>query len=50
MAQAGARAFAEQQVALQHGVAVAALEAALGPRAATSPLLALAEGLLHRAA
>jgi geranylgeranyl diphosphate synthase type I len=45
---AGARKFAEEQMANQHALALSALEAALGPRAATSPLLMLAEGLLHR--
>jgi geranylgeranyl diphosphate synthase type I len=48
LAQAETRHFAEQQMANQHDLAIAALEAALGPRAATSPLLMLAEGLLHR--
>jgi geranylgeranyl diphosphate synthase type I len=46
--QAGTRRFAEEQMAIQHGVALAALEAALGPRATSSPLFMLAEGLLHR--
>jgi geranylgeranyl diphosphate synthase, type I len=46
--QAETRRFAEQQMANQHELALAALESALGPRAATSPLLMLAEGLLHR--
>lgn len=46
--QAGTREFAEEQMANQHALALAALEAALGLRAATSPLLMLAEGLLHR--
>lgn len=46
--QADTRRFAEQEMVNQHAVAMAALEAALGPRAATSPLLMLAEGLLHR--
>ncbi|MCC6453971.1 MAG: polyprenyl synthetase family protein [Caldilineaceae bacterium] len=46
--QAETRRFAEQQMANQHELALAALEAALGPRAASSPLLMLAEGLLHR--
>ena len=45
---AGTREFVEAQMASQHAVALAALEAALGPRAASSPLLMLAEGLLHR--
>jgi geranylgeranyl diphosphate synthase type I len=42
------RHFAEQEIVNQHAIALAALEAALGPRAASSPLLMLAEGLLHR--
>jgi geranylgeranyl diphosphate synthase type I len=46
--QAGTRRFAEEQMAIQHDVAKAALEAVLGPRATSSPLLMLAEGLLHR--
>jgi geranylgeranyl diphosphate synthase type I len=48
LAQANTRRFAEEQMAIQHDLAIAALEAALGPRATTSPLLMLAEGLLHR--
>jgi geranylgeranyl diphosphate synthase type I len=50
LAQAETRHFAEAQIEIQHGIGMAALEAALGRRAATSPLAALAEGLLHRAA
>ena len=46
--QAETRRFAEQQMEQQHDLARAALTAALGPRAASSPLLMLAEGLLHR--
>jgi geranylgeranyl diphosphate synthase, type I len=42
------RKYAEAQMASQHAIAMAALQAALGPRAASSPLLMLAEGLLHR--
>jgi geranylgeranyl diphosphate synthase type I len=45
---AGTRRFAEEQMLIQYEVAHAALESALGPRAASSPLLMLAEGLLHR--
>jgi geranylgeranyl diphosphate synthase type I len=45
---AGTRRFAEEQMAIQHDLARAALEAALGQRANISPLLMLAEGLLHR--
>jgi hypothetical protein len=48
LARAETRRFAEEQMAIQHGLAVAALESALGSRAATSPLLMLAEGLMHR--
>lgn len=46
--QAGSRRFAEEQIAMQHDIARSALESALGQRAASSPLLMLAEGLLHR--
>ena len=46
--QAGTRRFAEEKMEQQHELALAALNAALGPRAASSPLLMLAEGLLHR--
>jgi geranylgeranyl diphosphate synthase type I len=45
---AGSRRFAEEQMAIQHGIAVAALEAVFGSRATSSPLFMLAEGLLHR--
>jgi geranylgeranyl diphosphate synthase type I len=48
LAQASTRAYAEEQMERQHDLAIAALEAALGPRASSSPLLMLAEGLLHR--
>lgn len=47
--QAGTRAFAEAQVRTQHDAGVTALYAALGDRAADSPLLALAGSLLNRA-
>jgi geranylgeranyl diphosphate synthase type I len=46
--EADTRSFAEAQMAMQHDLALSALEAALGPRADSSPLLMLAEGLLHR--
>jgi geranylgeranyl pyrophosphate synthase len=46
--QAETRRFAEAQIAIQHNLALSALEAALGQRAHSSPLLMLAEGLLHR--
>lgn len=46
--QAETRRFAEEKMEQQHELALAALNAALGPRAASSPLLMLAEGLLHR--
>jgi geranylgeranyl diphosphate synthase type I len=46
--QAGTRRFAEEQMAIQHDLAIAALGEALGPRATNSPLFMLAEGLLHR--
>jgi geranylgeranyl diphosphate synthase type I len=46
--EAQTRRFAEEQMAIQYGVAKTALESALGPRAAASPLMMLAEGLLHR--
>jgi geranylgeranyl diphosphate synthase type I len=45
---AGTRRFAEEQMKMQHELAVTALESALGTRATSSPLLMLAEGLLHR--
>jgi geranylgeranyl diphosphate synthase type I len=48
LAQAETRRFVEKQMTIQHDLAFAALEAALGTRAATSPLFMLAEGLLHR--
>ena len=48
LAEADTRSYVEAQMAIQHDLAFAALEAALGARAATSPLLMLAEGLLHR--
>lgn len=48
LAEANTRSYVEAQMAIQHDLAFAALEAALGERAATSPLLMLAEGLLHR--
>jgi hypothetical protein len=48
LAQAETRRFVEEQMTIQHDLAFAALEAALGTRAATSPLFMLAEGLLHR--
>jgi geranylgeranyl diphosphate synthase, type I len=50
MEQAGTFAFATAAVQVQHQLARAALERALGPRAAGSPLLALADSLLQRAA
>jgi hypothetical protein len=46
--QSETRHFAERAMTTQHELALAALESALGPRAAASPLLMLAEGLLHR--
>jgi geranylgeranyl diphosphate synthase type I len=46
--QAKTRHFVEEQIAIQHDLARTALEAALGPRATSSPLFMLAEGLLHR--
>ncbi len=48
--QAHAREFAEIHVQQQHGLGTAALYAALGERANGSPLIALADGLLHRKA
>ncbi|HXF64774.1 MAG TPA: polyprenyl synthetase family protein [Caldilineaceae bacterium] len=45
---AGTRRFAEAQVETQHALGMDALAAALGQRAASSPLAALAEGLLQR--
>lgn len=48
--QSGARAFAESEAHRQHDDAIAALEVALGERAAGSALLALAESLLNRRA
>jgi len=45
---AGTRQYVEEQMAIQHDLAMAALESALGARAAASPLLMLAEGLLYR--
>ena len=48
LTQSETRHFAEREMEKQHNLAMAALESALGPRAATSPLLMLAEGLLHR--
>lgn len=48
--QAGARPFAEDAMRSRHATGLAALEAALGGRYATSALLGLAEGLLHRRA
>ena len=48
LAEADTRRYVEEQMAIQHDLARAALEAAIGPRAATSPLIMLAEGLLHR--
>jgi geranylgeranyl diphosphate synthase type I len=50
MEQAGTRAFATAAGQAQHELARAALERALGPRAAESALLALADSLLERAA
>ncbi len=47
---AGTRQFAEAAMTDQHQLAMAALTAALGDRAAASPLMALAESMLHRAA
>ena len=47
---AGTRRFAETVMADQHQLAMTALTAALGDRAATSPLTALAESLLYRSA
>ena len=46
--QAETRRFAEEQMKRQHELALAALESALGPRSSSSPLLMLADGLLHR--
>lgn len=46
--EAETRRFAESQMQMQHEMAQNALTAALGPRAAESPLWALADGLLHR--
>ena len=48
--QADTRAFAEAAMTAQHQLSLAALTAALGDRAATSPLRALADSLLHRSA
>ncbi len=48
--QAGARAYAEAEMRTQHAQAEDALRAALGDSAAASPLLALANSLLHRSA
>ncbi len=48
--QAGARAYAEEEMQRQHALAADALHAALGSRAADSPLMALANSLLHGAA
>jgi geranylgeranyl diphosphate synthase, type I len=45
---AGSRAYAEAEMEKQHRIAVDALHSALGPQAASSALLALAEGLIHR--
>ena len=47
---AGARAYAEAEMRAQHAQAEDALRAALGDRAAASPLMALANSLLHRSA
>lgn len=46
--EAGSRAFAAEQARLYHERSVAALNAALGARAADSALFALSESLLHR--
>ncbi len=46
--EAGARDYAEQQMRAQHQRAVAALQTALGERAAASPLMALADSLVDR--
>lgn len=48
MEEAQVRQFAEQQMINQHALALASLNAALGERAASSTLRALAEGLLYR--
>ncbi|RME63697.1 MAG: polyprenyl synthetase family protein, partial [Caldilineae bacterium] len=48
--EAGARAYAEKVLQQQHQVGLAALHAALGARAGSSPLLSLADGLLARVA
>jgi geranylgeranyl diphosphate synthase type I len=48
--EAETRAFAEAQMRAQHEVAVEALHSALGERASTSALMALADSLLHRSA
>jgi geranylgeranyl diphosphate synthase type I len=50
LAQANARSFAQAQVQAYHTAGIAALEAALGERYATSALFALGESLLDRQA
>lgn len=50
LAEAGARAFAQEKVLRYHRAALAALEQALGAQAARSPLAGLADGLLTRQA
>jgi geranylgeranyl diphosphate synthase type I len=50
MEQAGAREYVEAEIRRQHDAGLTSIHEALGDRAATSALLALAEGLLHRQA
>ncbi len=48
--QAGAQAYAQERMAAFHAQGIAALTEALGPRATTSPLMHLADGLVARQA
>jgi geranylgeranyl diphosphate synthase, type I len=48
--QADTREFSETEMHKQHELGVAALTSALGDRAASSPLMALSDSLLHRSA
>ena len=48
--QAGTREFAATEMRKQHELGVEALHSALGDRAASSPLMALSDSLLHRSA
>ena len=50
LAEADTRLFAEQQMERQHGLALIALNSALGERSGASPLRGLADSLLHRSA